>query len=243
MRPPRICFAGGVYHVTVRCNNREFLFKDEQDFQMFVKILLIAKGLYQVRIFAYCLTNNHVHLLICTPDKDNLSEFMQYLNGNFAKAYNRRHGKSGRFWGGRFYSTVIESESQFLNVGLYIELNLVRCKAVKDPADWRWSSYNAHAFGKEDPILDFHPLYLLLGDTPEERQEAYRKMVHDCIEEKGLRREPVYSTGIILGERSFVDGLVELLGRAHRFYKDRKVYAWGDFFSLKKGGLTVPDTS
>ena len=103
MRPPRISFAGGVYHVVIRCNNREYGFKGNDDFALYLRILLEAKNKYPVKIYAYCLTHNHVHLLVATPDKDNLSDFMRHLNGNFAKAYNKRHGRTGHFWGERFF--------------------------------------------------------------------------------------------------------------------------------------------
>ena len=115
MRPPRISFAGGVYHVTIRCNNRKFSFKSDDDFALYIQVLLKAKSKYDVKVYAYCLTRNHVHLLVATPDKDNLSEFMRYLSGNFAKAYNKKHGRSGHFWGERFFSTVIETTTHFFD--------------------------------------------------------------------------------------------------------------------------------
>ena len=64
MRPPRISYAGGVYHVTIRCNNREFNFKGDDDFALYIRVLLEAKAKYDVKIYAYCLTNNHIHLLV-----------------------------------------------------------------------------------------------------------------------------------------------------------------------------------
>ncbi len=240
MRPPRISFAGGVYHVVTRCNNREFYFQDEEDFRMFLKILHKAKKIYKVRIFAYILTNNHVHLLIGTPENAELSKFMQYVNGNFAKAYNKRHGRSGRFWGGRFYSTVIESDTQFFNTLIYVELNMLRCRAVDDPSEWRWSSYRAHALGTDDPVLDLHELYLALGNTPEERQANYQEMVAERIMEKGLQREPVYTSGVILGGRTFVESLLEEYSKIVDYYKDRQPREVGDSFSLRSFA-PVPD--
>ena len=242
MRPPRISFIGGVYHVTVRCNNREFFFDDDRDFQDFIAILLKAKELYQVWVHAYCLTNNHIHLLICTPDRDTLSAFMQYVNGNFARSYNLRHGRSGRFWGARFHSTVIESETQLFNTMIYIELNMLRCRAVDDPSRWKWSSYHTHACGKSDPVVDLHPIYLQLGESSRKRQQVYRQMVQERIAEKGLARESVLSTGVILGGVSFVRDLVETLGQRISFYKDRKIHPWGDFFCLKKPIPLTGDT-
>ena len=234
MRPHRINFVGGVYHVVTRCNNREFFFQDEADFLDFLKILLRAKKMYQVEIYAYCITSNHVHLLVGTPRKATLSRFMQYVNGNFARSYNRRHGKTGHFWGGRFHSTVIESETQFFNCLLYIEANMVRCGAVKCPADWRWSSFRAHALGEYDEVLDFHDLYLQLGLTPQERQEVYRAMTADRMAEKGLIRQPLFSQGVILGSHSFVQNLLTSLAPKLSSYRSRQAHetCFPDVFSL-----------
>ena len=234
MRPPRISFAGGLYHINTRCNNQEFYFRDEEDFRMFLKILLKAKKIYKVRVYAYCLTNNHFHLLVETPGEANLSKFMQYVNGNFAKAYNKCHGRTGRFWGGRFRSTVIESETQFFNTLIYIELNMLRCGAVDEPENWQWSSYRAHALGIDDPVLDLHELYLALGDTPKQRQANYRAMVARRIEEKGLRREPVFTSGVILGSKTFVESLLEEYGKIVDYYKNRQARESGPkAFSLR----------
>ena len=232
MRPPRICFVGGIYHVTVRCNNQEFMFKDDEDFKLFLKILLIAKVIYGVSVFGYCLTNNHVHLIVGTPNEANLSRFMQYVNGNFAKAYNRKHGRTGRFWGGRFHSTVIESEEQFFNTLAYVELNMVRCGAVSHPGDWRWSSYHAHAYGANDTVIDFYEMYLALAQTPEKRRELYRTMIAESMGEKGLTHDPVYSNGVILGSEKFVSKIVSEYGAKVPYYYKRKIYPTATSFSL-----------
>ena len=238
MRPPRISFIGGIYHVVTRCNNRKFRIRNQQDFEAFLAILSQAKELYKVKVYGYCLCNNHVHLLIATPEKANLSKFMQYVNGNYAKAYNKAHGRTGRFWGGRFHSTVIESDTQFLNTLIYIELNMLRNGAVDDPEDWRWSSYRAHATGAEDPILDMHELYLELGDTPEQRQKVYREMIAQHIEEKGLRREPAYSSAVILGSKTFVESLLEEYAKIADYFKQRKPQEYeNDVFTLLRIAL------
>ena len=228
MRPPRISFVGGLYHVTVRCNNREYFFKEDSDFSLFLQILAVAKAIYHVRVYAYCLTSNHVHLLLGTPDKANLSQFMQYLNGNFAKAYNRKYGKTGRFWGGRFYSTVMESESQFFNTVLYIEFNMVRNGVVNEPSLWRWSSFHAHAHGHENPTLDFHSLYLALGDSPEARQRAYRQIVQEQMRQKGYTRESTFSMGVIVGTEHFIQALLDKYGDLIPFYRQRKIYPFDE---------------
>ena len=135
MRSPRITFAGGHYHITTRCNDREFLFKDFDDFKLYLDFVRKGKEKHGVKIYAYALMHNHVHLLACTPERGNLSEFMHYVDGEFAKAYNRNHNRSGHFWGERFHSTVVEADSQLFNTIAYIELNAVKARIVKSPKD------------------------------------------------------------------------------------------------------------
>ena len=233
MRPPRISFEGGVYHVTTRCNDQEFLFENSEDFQLFLKILIINKIKYNVEVYSYSLMNNHVHLVLSTPKENNLSKFMQQLNGGFAKAYNKKHGRTGHFWGDRFHSTVIESDTQFFNTILYVESNPIRAGLIKDLAEWEWSSYAANAYGKQNPILDKHSLYLALGTTPEARQEAYRKMSESRLEEKGYKH--VLSKGLIVGSENFVRNLIQKLGEKSKFYRDRRVFEFKPgCFSLYK---------
>lgn len=224
MRPPRINVAGGIYHVVTRCNNKEFFFQRKADFLLYEEMLMRAKKKYGAEIHAYCITSNHVHLIVGTPTIPNLSNFMQYINGNYAKAYNRAHKRTGRFWGGRFHSTIIESERQLLMTMAYIELNLVRCGVCKDPLEWRWSSYRAHIGEQENPIVDYHLLYLDLGETLEECQEVYYEMIHDRMREKGLDRNPALSQGVIYGSENFIQALLEKYGRLIPYYQNRKYY-------------------
>ena len=111
---------------------------------------------------------------------------------------------------------------------------MVRNGVVQDPIDWRWSSYHAHAFGADDPILDFHELYLLLAEDCRQCQEIYRCMVEERIREKGLRREPALVDGLVVGSQSFVAKIVEEYGKRITFYKDRPIGSQGDLNFLRR---------
>ena len=171
MRPIRISMVNGLFHITVRCLQQNFYFQQDEDFLEYLKVLERARTKYGFKLHAYCITSNHVHLLLSTPTEDNLSLVMQYINGQYAKNYNRRHGRTGYFWSGRFFSTIIETEKQLLNTILYIELNMVRCGVIKHPKKWKWSSYNQHVNGDGLIQIDFHEIYLELGTTKQERQK------------------------------------------------------------------------
>ena len=225
MRPARISMINGLFHITTRCDNKNFYFQNEEDFSEYLKIVEKARHKYGFRLHAYCLTSNHTHLLISTPIQDNLSKLMQYINGQYAKNYNRRHQRTGHFWGERFYSTIIESERQLLNTIFYIELNMVRNGVTSHPKEWKWSSYNQHAKGKGPIDIDFHDIYISLGKTAKQRKKKYITMMKERMMQKGLlSKQSHFTYGLIFGSESFIK---EIIARytSHKYYEDRKIYS------------------
>ena len=224
MRPTRISMINGLFHVTTRCNNKNFYFQEDEDFIEYLRILEKAREKYSFKLHAYCLTSNHVHLLLSTPTEDNLSMLMQYINGQYAKNYNRRHKRVGHFWGGRFYSTIIESESQLLNSIFYIELNMTRNGVTKHPKDWKWSSYSQHSKGEDIIAIDYHEIYLKLGSTMQERRKNYTIMMDEKMIQQGLlTKQPQLTYGLIFGSESFINEIITN-NTSHEYYKNRKIY-------------------
>ncbi|BBM82862.1 transposase [Candidatus Uabimicrobium amorphum] len=235
MRPTRISMINGLFHVTTRCDNKNFYFREDEDFTEYLKIVERARKKYGFKLHAYCLTSNHVHLLLSTPVEDNLSKLMQYINGMYARIYNRRHKRTGHFWGERFYSTIVESENQLLSTIFYIELNMTRNGVTKHPKEWKWSSYNQHTKGKGPIEIDFHEIYMALGNTDKERRNKYITMMSDRIIQKGLlAKQPQVTYGLIFGSESFIK---EIIGNHtnHRYYTNRKHFAVDETtFCLRK---------
>ncbi len=234
MRPIRIKAKGLIYHTTTRCNNREFYIKDDHNFQSYLAILLKAKIKHQVEIYGYILTNNHVHLLVATPYNNDLSKFMQYVNGNYARSYNRNHGRRTRFWEERFNSTIIESETQFFNTLFYIESNMVRNGATNKLEEWKWSSYHCHKSGKSNGIVDFHPLYLALANDASKRAQIFCQIAEQSLREKGFAKQPQITFGIILGSSSFVESLIENNAKNIAYYQKRKLFSKNNSFFIRK---------
>jgi len=145
VRPLRIQYKGAFYHITARGNEKKDLYRDECDRRRFLKILESVVDKYKWNIYAYCLMNNHYHLLIETPLK-NLSFGMRQLNGIYGQYFNRRHTRVGHLFQGRFKSLLIEKESYLLEVSRYIILNPVRAGLIDEPVDWKWSSYRGTGF-------------------------------------------------------------------------------------------------
>jgi len=127
-RPLRIEFDGAFYHITSRGNARKQIFADDDDRKIFLDILDKVNDKYNFLCHAYCLMDNHYHLLVETPD-GNLSNGMRQLNGVYIQRYNRRNKKDGHVFQGRYKAILIQKETHFLEVCRYIVLNPVRARA------------------------------------------------------------------------------------------------------------------
>jgi len=129
-RPLRIQYAGAVYHVTSRGNGGGSMFKEDQDRLMLLNVLEDFNDRYHWFCHAYCLMDNHYHLVIETPD-GNLSKGMRHLNGVYTMRFNRNHHCIGHVLQGRYKAILIQKESHLLEVCRYVVLNPVRAGIVK----------------------------------------------------------------------------------------------------------------
>jgi REP element-mobilizing transposase RayT len=180
-RPLRIEFPGAVYHVTGRGNARQRIYRDDEDREQFLSILSHVVDRYDWLCHAYCLMDNHYHLLIETP-KANLSLGMRQLNGLYTQAYNRLHRRVGHLFQGRFKAILVEKETHLLELCRYVVLNPVRAKRVKNPGKWKWSSYRATV--GEAKIPDYLTADWVLGQfgrRSHEAQKRYREFVAEGI--------------------------------------------------------------
>ena len=139
-RQLRLEYEHALYHITARGSARESIYRVIEDRNQFIRLLareVTQQGWY---CYAYCLMDNHYHLLIETPEA-NLSSGMRRLNGVYTQAFNRRHQRVGHVLQGRYKSILVDKDSYFLELCRYIVLNPVRAGMVKSPRDFRWSSY------------------------------------------------------------------------------------------------------
>lgn len=175
--PPRIEIPGGIYHVTARGNNREPLYREEQDYRTFLAMLDRTAQRHRWIILAYCLMENHYHLVLQTPFLG-LSSGFDLLNGGFARVMNLRYERTNHLFGRRFHSVLIESDSHMLELSRYVALNPVRAGLCEQPDAWRWSSYRACAgFELAPPFLAVDKLLRHFGERPEEARAAYSRFV------------------------------------------------------------------
>jgi putative transposase len=174
-RTARIAPKGYVYHILTRGNNREDVFKDEMDYKKYIEILQRYREKYKFKLYYYVLMRNHVHLVVePTEEGGTLAEIMKGINLSYAQYYKFRYKHIGHFWQDRYKSIIISKDDYLLACGSYVELNPVRAGIVKDPRDYKWSSYNVYAYGKADPLIDEHPIYKGLSKNERERRKRYR---------------------------------------------------------------------
>ena len=160
-RKPRIMSSTGIYHIILRSVNQHIIFEECSDYQKFLFVLSDCVKKYDIQIYAYCLMDNHIHLLMySSPDK--LPSFFQSLGTRFVRWYNNKYSRSGHLFQERFYSVAIENDKAFLSVLVYIHNNPVKSNISRYPSEYRWSSFNAY-HGAEDPLVNVSFAYSICG--------------------------------------------------------------------------------
>ncbi len=139
-RPLRLEFSGALYHITSRGNRREAIYEQDIDSENYLTILSEVCKQYNWVCYAYCLMDNHYHLLVETPE-GNLSKGMRQLNGRYTQAFNREYGRVGHVFQGRYKAILIDKESYLLELSRYIVLNPVRAEMIHLAIELPWSSY------------------------------------------------------------------------------------------------------
>jgi REP element-mobilizing transposase RayT len=210
-RPLRIEYPGAVYHVTSRGNARADIFADTFDRQTFLLLLESVVNRFNWICHAYCLMDNHYHLLIETSD-GNLSMGMRHLNGVYTQSFNRRHKRVGHVFQGRFKAVIVEKESHLLELCRYVVLNPVRAGMVFAPQKWRWSSYSTTAGNtKKEPYLATDWILGQFDKTKSEARIKYRQFVKDGMSEKKAPWEKLRGQ-VILGSDMFIERVREFIG-------------------------------
>lgn len=206
-RPLRVEYPGALYHVIARGNAKQAIFLDDKDRQKFLYWLKKAVETHNIVCHAYCLMNNHYHLLIETPDA-NLSTTMRDLNGNYTQWFNAKYERVGHLFQGRYKAFVIEKETYLLEVARYIVLNPVRAGLVGYPKRWKWSSYRATVGTTKKPEWLFCDAILaLFSQTKRNAQRRYRQFVDGGIDSQDPYDQ--VTNGFLLGSPQFVDWIWE----------------------------------
>jgi len=186
-RLPRLVIPNQPHHVIQRGNDGQLIFRDTADHELFLSRLKDGARQFKVAIHAYVLMPTHLHLLATPSDLEGLGRMMQWIGRHYVPYFNQKYARAGTLWQGRYKAAVIDAQRYFITCCAYIELNPVRGGLVQMAGDYPWSSYQHHVGIKSDPIISDHPLYWSLGNTPFEREAAYKALVEQGVNEEDVR--------------------------------------------------------
>jgi putative transposase len=207
-RRARVVFPGLPHHVTQRGNRRQDVFRDVDDRLRFVELLADRTARAGLRIWAYTLMTNHVHLIVVPEEKESLANAMRDCLSDYARCFNVRAGWTGHLWQNRFYSSVLGPDHLW-NAVRYVERNPVRARLVQRAEDYPWSSAAYHCGVRvTDPLLS--PESPLVGAR--EDWSGWLKEFNDEADDELLRRNT--RTGMPSGCDAFIRRLERELGRS-----------------------------
>ena len=152
---PRISRAvaiGYPHHITQRGNYRQTVFNSDEDFDNYLQLLRKYSEKYALKIWAYCLMNNHVHYVAVPMKGDSLAKTFNTLHMMYSKYFNQKSGANGHLWQGRFFSCVLDEPHVYAAVR-YVENNPVRAKMIDKPEEYKWSSAGSHVDKHPDSVL------------------------------------------------------------------------------------------
>jgi putative transposase len=165
------------------------IFGDDTDRELFLVWFERAMSRNKVAVHAVTLMSNHYHAIVTPPSEAALPNTMRQLGTRYTQHFNHRYDRIGTLWAGRYRAIAIGDEDYFWCCLRYVELNPLRAQMVRDPAEYRWSTYRVHASGDSLDWLVEHPLYTALGKSTSERQAAYRVLCDQPLAEADLLRQ------------------------------------------------------
>jgi putative transposase len=208
-RPLRVEYPGAFYHVINRGNAGEKLFKSNRDREKFLIYLEKAVERFSLKIHAYCLMNNHFHILLETP-LPNLSQSIQWINVSYAGYFNRKHQRNGHLFQGRFKSILVDADEYLKQLSRYIHLNPVRANIVKRPDEYQWSSYPSLIGKTKQPEwLETNWLLSQFGTQKKHAIMNYKDFVENADIQTLENPAKDLSGGFILGPPDFVNWVKE----------------------------------
>jgi putative transposase len=213
-RQARWSLPGQPHHLLVRGNNRQPIFEDDEDRQSLLVHLGSGLREHGVALHAYVLMPNHLHLL-ATPATDGaLGRVVQGLGRRYVGGFNRRHGRSGTLWEGRYRAHLVGPDA-VLRCMRFIELNPQRNGVAADFLDHEWSSIAHHLGVARNPLITDPSAYWQLGNTPFDREAAYRGWLEQGVgdtDKNEIRRHLV--SGRPLGNAAYLHGLEQATQRS-----------------------------
>ena len=207
MKRTRVSFPGALFHVIARGNRNQPIFLGRPDYTKYLELLGedLEKG--GMRLFAYCLMPNHIHLLLEQVGEAPLSRFMQKLQTGYTLYFNHRHRKEGHLFRDRYQAILADPDRYLKELVRYIQMNPVRSKLAKIPEEYPWTGHHQYIRKLQDPPARVAQDWVLrhFGDNPKQSRKAYQRFVLEGLEEG--HRKDLYAVrdGYILGDSDFVE--------------------------------------
>lgn len=180
-RLPRLVIPHQTHHISQAGIDGKIIFADTADYVVFIDWLKTAAKQFAVQIHAYAILPDRLHLLATPSDELGLGKMMQWLGRYYVPYFNTKYKRNGLLWQGRFKATVLDAAHYFLPCCVMLEEMAVRQHLVQEPSSYPWSSCQHHLGMRLDPVVADHAMYWGLGNTPFQREAAYRELL-----EKGL---------------------------------------------------------
>lgn len=213
-RLPRLAVPGHPHLVALRGHNRQVVFQNDTDYQVFLDTLRNYAVTAGLAVHAYVLLPAEVRLLATPADAGALSRTMQSLGRRYVAWYNRQHGRSGALWEARFRAGVVEADPYVLRCTVLLESLPLRHGLVLPGQDWPWSSLGHHLGHRRDPLVSEHGCWWALGNTPFDREVAYRRLFEQGLGEREVQHiEQTALQGWALGSPAFLAALAPVAAR------------------------------
>jgi len=213
-RSARLLVPNCPHHIVQRGHNGNAVFVDEQDYQYYLENLKLFKSELGVKVYAWCLMTNHIHLILQPGDDvSELSKLMKRVSGRQSAYVNKLERRTGSLWEGRFKASPIQRDEYLLPCVRYIEMNPVRAGMVLSPAEYQWSSYHERLNLSDRGLIELDECYLGLATTSVKRIERYKSFLMDGVADKELKalRESV-NRNQLTGNNRFVDEIEKRIG-------------------------------
>jgi putative transposase len=212
-RQPRCAVAGLPHLMALRLLGDVAGRMTEADRDLQLQLLAGGLATHRVALHAYCLGADRSLLLLTPEDALVPARLVQDLGRRLAVEFNRRHGRTGPLFSGRFRSTVLEPSRHLVEAMRFVEQLPLR-HGETDAIAWRWSSAAGHTGRARDALVSDHPAFWQLGNTPFEREAQYRELLADPLDPQALRRfESALAGGWPLGDAAFLETVAQQVDR------------------------------
>ncbi len=200
-RPLRIEYPGAWYHVINRGQGRREIFRTDEQREFFLSLLEVTTERFNADWHAYCLMDNHYHLMLHTPE-GNLQRIMRHVNGVYTQHFNHKEKRDGALFRGRYKSILVEAESYWLQLSRYIHRNPLEAGVVKQLRHYRWSSYRAYTGQSRSPGW-LSTRYILRGIGQRNVQKRYAEFIRQGGDDEVCLFYKSGSASSILGSKDF----------------------------------------